>query len=147
MTLTERLNEDLKRHLKARETTKLEILRTLLAAVKNARIEKGSDLSEEEILRVIQKEVKQRKESREQFAQGGRDDLVAKEVAALELLEAYLPQQMSSEELRAIVKQCVDETGASSVKDMGRVMKAVMAKTAGRAEGSEINKLVREILG
>ncbi|MCP4373414.1 MAG: GatB/YqeY domain-containing protein, partial [Deltaproteobacteria bacterium] len=98
------------------------------------------------VLKVISTSVKQHKESIEQFKKGGREDLVAKEQAELEILEFYLPQQLSEEEINALIKEAIEEVGATSMKDMGKIMKYIMPKTQGRADGKMINQLVKKQL-
>jgi hypothetical protein len=114
--------------------------------VKNREIELGEELSDEEVIKVISTLVKQHKDSIEQFQKGGRDDLVEKEQAELGFLESYLPQQLSEEGVKALVKEAIEAVSATSMKDMGKVMKYVMPKAQGRADGKVINQLVKEYL-
>jgi len=133
--------------MKAKDTAKVSTLRLLISEIKNKEIDKRGELTDDEILAVIQKAVKQRKESIEQYEKAGRSDLVEKEKKELEILEAYLPQPLSEEELEAIIDEAIKEAQATSVKDMGKVMKIVMPKVRGRADGKIVNQKVREKLG
>ncbi len=146
MSLKERLKADMKEAMKAKDKVKLSTIRMINSLIKNAEIEKRGELTDEEIIQLLMKYAKQRKESIEMYEKGGRQDLVEKEKAELAVVESYLPKQMSEEEIREIVKQTIEEVGASSVKDMGKVMKAVMPKVKGRADGSVVNRIVKELL-
>jgi uncharacterized protein YqeY len=133
--------------MKAREQLRVATLRMLMAAVKNTEVEKLHELSDDEVLEVIVREAKRRRESIEAFKQGGRDDLVEKESGELAVLEAYLPEKLSDAELAAMVDEAIAETGASSPKQMGEVMKALMPKVRGRADGAQVSALVKSKLG
>ncbi len=146
MSLKERLKADMKEAMKAKDKVKLSTIRMINSLIKNAEIEKRGELTDEEIIQLLMKYAKQRKESIEMYEKGGRQDLVEKEKAELAVVESYLPKQMSEEEIREVVKQTIEEVGASSVKDMGKVMKAVMPKVKGRADGSVVNRIVKELL-
>lgn len=146
MSVKETLQNDIKTAMKAKNKEELEVLRFLSAAVKQKEIDGKVELGDEEVFSIIQSQLKRRKESISQFEKGGRDDLVAKEKKGVEIIERYLPEALSEEELKAIVEAAVKETGASSPQDMGKVMKAVMPKTGGRADGKVINQLVRGFL-
>lgn len=133
----------------AKDELKTSVLRLLLSAINYYEIQKGGagyEASDEDVLSVIQKEVKQRKESIEQFKAGGRQDLVDKESSELKILETYLPEQMSEEEIREIVKETISEIGTTTVADMGKVMAALMPKVKGKAEGGLVSKIVKEEL-
>lgn len=148
MTLTERVNADLASAMRAKEPNRLVALRMLKTALTNKSIEKGRDLDDHEGLQVIGTLIKQRRDSIEQFEKGGRKDLAAKEAAEIAVLEGYLPPPVSEAELADAVEAAVAETGASSPKDMGKVMKAVMAKLAGRAaDGRTVSDMVKRRLG
>jgi hypothetical protein len=125
---------------------RLDTIRFLKAALKNLEIDKKAPLAEEEILGVITKQVKQLKDSMEEFERGGRQDLVAKAQAEVEILSGYLPQQMSEAEVRDLVKQVIAEVGAQSPKDMGKVMGQLVPRTKGRADGKLVNQIVKELL-
>ncbi len=146
MGLKERLKADMKEAMKAKDKVKLSTIRMINSLIKNAEIEKRGELTDEEIIQLLMKYAKQRKESIEMYEKGGRQDLVEKEKAELAVVESYLPKQMSEDEIREIVKQTIEEVGASSIKDMGKVMKAVMPKVKGRADGSVVNRIVKELL-
>jgi uncharacterized protein YqeY len=146
MPLNDKIAADLTAAMKAKDAPRLSALRMLKAAVMNkGMVEKGRDLEDAEVLQVIASLVKQRRDSVEQFAKAGRTDLVDKETAEIAILEHYLPPAVSAEEIEAAA---IAETGASSAKDMGKVMKAVMPKLAGKnADGKAVNDAVRRKLG
>jgi hypothetical protein len=148
MLLRDKVNTDIAAAMKAKEPTRLSALRMLKAAIMNKGIEKAHDLDDTEVQQVISSLVKQRRDSIDQFAKAGRTDLVDKETAEIRILEEYLPPAASAEEIDAAIAAAVAETGASSVKDMGKVMKAVMPKLAGKhADGRAVNEAVRRRLG
>lgn len=148
MTLNEKIGSDLTAAMKAKDAARLSALRMLKAAVMNKGVEKGRDLEDAEVLQVVASLVKQRRDSIEQFAKAGRTDLVEKETGEIATLEAYLPPAVTAEEIDAAVAAAIAETGASSAKDMGKVMKAVMPKLAGKnADGRAVNEAVRRKLG
>jgi uncharacterized protein YqeY len=149
MGLSERLTEDMKAAMKAGPEAKvrLETIRFLKAAVKNVEIDKKAPLTDEEILGVITKQVKQLKDSIEEFEKGGREDLITKAQAEVAVLSAYLPQQMSADEIRDLARQIITEVGAQGPKDMGKVMGPLVARTKGRADGKLVNQIVKELLG
>ena len=148
MSLRDRLDEELKAAMKARDTMRLEALRMVLAAVQKAEKEttKGRALTDDEMIGVLTRELKVRRESMEQFQAGHRDDLVAKEEAAIAVVSEFMPQQLSEAELRALVDQAIDETGAASPRDMGKVMGWLSPKTRGRADGKVVSGLVTQAL-
>ncbi len=148
MLLRDKINGDIAAAMKSKETTRLSALRMLKAAVMNKGIEKSHDLDDAEVLQVVSSLVKQRRDSIEQFSKAGRSDLVDKETAEITILEAYLPPAASAADIDAAVADAIAETGASSVKDMGKVMKAVMPRLAGKnADGRAVNEAVRRKLG
>ena len=147
MSLQERLTEDMKAAMKAGEKDTLGVIRRAIAAMKNARIDKKADLDEQDEIKVVRSMAKQHRESIEQFRAAGREDLATKEEAELEILSVYLPPEMDEGQLDAIIDEVMAETGASSMKDMGTVIKAVMARTAGQAEGGVVSAKVKERLG
>jgi uncharacterized protein YqeY len=148
MLLRDKINGDIAAAMKAKETTRLSALRMLKAAIMNKGIEKSHDLDDPEVLQVVSTLVKQRRDSIEQFSKAGRADLVDKETAEIAVLETYLPPAASSSDIDAAITEAIAETGATSVKDMGRVMKAVMPRLAGKnADGRAINEAVRRKLG
>ncbi|WP_312093248.1 GatB/YqeY domain-containing protein [Niallia sp.] len=146
MSLLERLNNDMKQAMKNKEKDKLVVIRMIKAAIQNESIKLGRDLSEEDELSVLSREVKQRKDSLHEFEKAGREDLVDKVRAELKHVEIYMPEQLSEEELAEIVKQAITESGATSKKEMGKVMAALMPKVKGKADGSLVNKLVQQHL-
>ncbi len=146
MGLKERLINDMKEAMKAKDKVKLSTIRMINSLIKNAEIEKRGELTDDEIVSLLMKYAKQRRESIQMYEQGGRQDLVEKEKEELAIVESYLPEQMSEDEIRKIVEEVIRETGASSPKDMGIVMKNVMPKVKGKAEGSVVNRIVRELL-
>jgi Uncharacterized conserved protein, COG1610 len=146
MSLKEQIDADYKAAMKARDDLKVSVLRLLRSAIHNAEIDKQRALTDDEILGVIQSEVRKRRESIEAFQQGGRQDLVEREQAELAILESYLPKALTHEELEALVRETIREVGALSVRDMGKVMSALMPKVRGRADGREVSNLVRQIL-
>ena len=147
MSLQDRLTEDMKAAMKAGEKETLGVIRRAIAAMKNARIDKKADLDEQDEIRVVRSMAKQHKESIEQFRAAGREDLATKEEAELAILAVYLPPEMDEAQLDAIIDEVITETGASTMKDMGTVIKAVMARTAGQAEGGVVSAKVKERLG
>jgi uncharacterized protein YqeY len=143
MEIKEKMMNDLKEAMKAKDQVRLDAIRFLQAAIKNKEIDsRPNPITADDVLAVIKKMIKQRKESIEQYQNAGRTDLVEKETKELNVIEAYLPPQMSKEQVEAIVTATITELKAASVKDMGPVMKAVIAKTAGQAD----NKLVSELI-
>jgi uncharacterized protein len=144
MTFVEKVNHDISEAMRAKDQERLGPLRMLKAALMNKKVERGKDVTDSEAQQVVSTLVKQRKDSVEQFTNAGRQDLADKEKAEIAILETYLPPPVSREELEKAVDEAVRTTGASSPKDMGGVMKAVMAGLAGRnADGKLINELVR----
>jgi uncharacterized protein YqeY len=146
MALRERLSEDLKQAMRDRDVDLRDTIRFLLSAVKNAEIDKRQPLTEEEELAVLRSQAKQRRDAIEQFRAGGRDDLADKEASQLAILERYLPQQMTDEELDAFVRQGITEVGAESPKDMGRVMGLLTKRSNGRVDGTRLSSAVRAML-
>lgn len=147
--LKQKLREELKQSMLARSELKTSVLRMLLSAINYYEIQKGGanyEATDEDVLVVIQKEAKQRRDSIEQFKAAGRNDLAEKEQKELELLQAYLPTQMSEEEIKTLVKQTVSETDAMSLSDIGKVMSALMPKVKSKADGGTVSKIVKEIL-
>ncbi len=147
MGLRENIDTDLKVALKSGAKDKVSTLRMLNAALKNKQIDKRRALTEEEVIETVRSLIKQRKDSIEQFAKGGRQDLVDKESAEVIFLEAYLPQQLSREEVEGMVRDVIAKTGAQGAKDMGKVMKALIPVIGGRADGKLVSELVKHALG
>ena len=147
MSLFERIQNDMYAAMKAGEKEKSNTLRTTLAKLKDKRIEKRDDLSEAEAIKVLQTLVKQRKESVELFEKGGRPELAASENGEIDILNSYLPQMISEDEIRNIVQTVIDEVGAVSMADLGKVMPKVMERGEGLIDGKTAQQFVREILG
>jgi hypothetical protein len=146
MGLAEKLSEDLKSAMKSGDRTRTGLLRMLITRLKEARIAKRSDLDEPETYRVIKKEIRGRQEAIELFEKGGRADLAQREKAEIEILKSYLPPALSEEEVRALALDAVKEAEAGSPRDLGRVMKILMPRVAGRAEGAHLSKVVKRLL-
>jgi uncharacterized protein YqeY len=148
MGLKETIISDMTAAMKAKDADKLSTLRMVKANLMNRQIDKGSELTDEEVQKALQSLVKQRRDSIEQYENAGRSELAAKEQAELSVIEAYLPQAATLEEIEAAVDEAVAESGASSMKDMGAVMKAAQAKLAGKsADGKAVSEAVRAKLG
>ncbi len=145
--LKKKINDDVKAAMKSGDTVRRSTLRLLLSAINNAEIAKQAALEDADILGIIAKEVKNRQESIDAFKQGNRPDLVEKETAEQAILRAYLPAQLSRDEVMAAAKEVVAAVGAAGPGDKGRVMKELMPKLKGRADGKEINEVVTELLG
>ena len=146
MSLEERLVEEMKQALKSNDKLRLSTIRMIRSALKNKEIELRKKLEDEEVVKVIQAMVRKGEESVEQFQIGGRMDLVEKEKKEIEILKSFLPQPLSQEEILKIIDQSIQETQVSSLKDIGKVMKSVMPKIGGKADGKLINQLVKERL-
>ncbi|AHL72131.1 GatB/YqeY domain-containing protein [Bacillus altitudinis] len=147
MSLLEQLNSDMKLFMKNREKDKLIVIRMVKASLQNEAIKlKKDSLTGDEELTVLSREIKQRKDSLHEFSKANRLDLVDKVQKEIDILDVYLPEQLSEEELQAVVKETIAETGASSKADMGKVMSAIMPKVKGKADGAVINRLVSEQL-
>lgn len=146
MSIKERLKTDLITAMKAKEQPKVDCIRFVNAAIKKVEVDTRKDLDDTAVSGILQNLAKQRRDSIDQFRKGGREDLATKEEAELALLQNYLPKQMSAEDLGKLVEGVIAETGAKGMKDMGNVMKAVMAKAAGAAEGGAVSAMVKQKL-
>ena len=146
MTLLTSLQDDLKAAMRAGDVTSRETIRMTIAALKNRRIEAGADLDEGTELQVLTKQVKSREDSVEQYDAAGRKDLADKERAEIEVLRRYLPEQLNEDEVRTLVQQVIADQGLSSKKEMGQVMKAIMAEHRGKVDGKLVQKLASELL-
>ncbi len=144
--LKQKLMDDLKQAMKGGDEVKRSVIRLVMAAIKNAEIARHAALSDADILGIIAKEGRQRQESIESFKQGNRHDLVAQEEAELAILKAYLPRQLTREEIMAEARRVIDEVGAVGLNDKGKVMPKLIAELKGRADGREINAVVTELL-
>ncbi len=148
MTLKERLNEDMKTAMKEREAGKerLSVIRLIRAAVKNLEIERGHELSDEEVLEVLAREVKQRRDAIIEYQKADRPDFVASLEREIEIVLGYMPKQMSADEIRALAKEVIAQTGVKDAKEIGKVMGVLMPKVKGKADGKLVNQIVRELL-
>jgi len=147
MGIREQIDADIKVAMKAGDKDKVSALRMLSAALKNKQIDKRAPLVDSEVLDSVRSLIKQRKDSIEQFAKGGRQDLVDKETTEVAILEVYLPQQLGREEVEKLVREAIAQTGAQGAKDMGKVMKALVPLLAGRADNKLVSELVKNSLG
>lgn len=146
MNLKERLNQDLRDAMRAGDTLRRDVLRYLLSAVHNAEIDAGRELDDAGVIAVIQRQVKQRRDSIEEYRKGGRQDLVDKEEAEAAILQSYLPARLSRDEVVAAARAAIEELGARGPADKGRVMPVLIERLRGRAEGRVINEVVTELL-
>jgi len=149
MTLLATLKEDLKSSLKAKQQTKLNVLRQLLASIKNSAIEIGKaedQLDEQEVIKALKKEAKKRKDSIESFKQGGRQELAQQEQQELDIINTYLPQELGEDEIKKVVQEVVSNMGEITPSDFGNIMKEVMAKLNGQADGKLVSQLVKQQL-
>ncbi len=144
--LLEKLQDEMKKALKSGEKERLSVIRMLISEIKKVQIDKKKELTDEEIIQILQRYAKQRKEAIQQYKKANREDLVEKEERELEIVQEFLPEPLSKEEIEKIVEEVIKETGASSMKDMGKVMKTVMEKVKGRAEGSIVSQIVKSKL-
>ncbi|MGO3780925.1 MAG: GatB/YqeY domain-containing protein, partial [Enterococcus viikkiensis] len=140
------LNEDMKQAMRAKDKESLQVIRMLKASIQNEQIKKGQDLNEEEELTVLSREMKQRRDSLTEFEKADRTDLADKVKKEIVIVENYLPAQLNEEEIRAIVQEAITKTGATSPKEFGKVMGAVMPKVKGKADGNQVNAVVKELL-
>ncbi|HHO65243.1 MAG TPA: GatB/YqeY domain-containing protein, partial [Epsilonproteobacteria bacterium] len=146
MSLKEQIKNDIKEAMRAKDTAKRDTLRNLNAAIKQIEVDERRELSDADVEAVLMKYAKQREDAKAQFADAGRDDLVAKEEAELAIVKSYLPEPLSDAELETIIKEIIVQTGAESMKDMGKVMGAAKAKVGSRADGGTISKMVKGLL-
>ena len=147
MTLQEKIQLDLAAAMRSKDALRLSVLRMMKSAVKNKEIDKMRPLEEGEVTGVLNTLIKQRKDSVEQFRKGGREELALKEEAEIKVIEEYLPAAASEDEMRRAIEEAIQETGAASMKDMGKVMKATQTRLAGKTvDGSRVSQLVKEKL-
>ena len=146
MSLIDQLNSDLKESMKSGDKFRTEVLRGLKSAVRYAEIEARGEMSDQDVAAVLAKQAKQRRDSIDEFKKGGREDLVERESAELAILETYLPEQMSEDDIRTTVEAAIAELGVTDMKGMGQVMKRVMSDLQGQADGKIVNQIVRECL-
>ncbi|WP_096201313.1 GatB/YqeY domain-containing protein [Bacillus sp. FJAT-45350] len=146
MSLLDRLNQDMKEAMKNKDKQKLSVIRMVKSSLQNEQIKFGRELTEDDSLTVLNRELKQRKDSLHEFEKAGREDLAAQLQNELAILEHYMPEQLSEEEVSTIVKETIGEVGATSKADMGKVMGAIMPKVKGKADGGLVNRLVQQHL-
>jgi uncharacterized protein YqeY len=144
--LKAKLNQDLKEALKAKDEVKLRTVRMLLAAIKNFEVEKMGPAKDEEIFQIMSKEIKKRQEAIEMYEKGGRPDLAQAEKQEIEVIQSYMPNQLSEEEIRELARKVISEMNLKSPKDVGTAMKVIMPQVKGRADGKLVNKIVSELL-
>ena len=147
MSLKARISDDMKSAMKAGDKDRLKVVRLILAAIKQVEVDKRIELDDAAVLGVLEKMVKQRRDSVEQFQKGNRDDLAQIELSEIAVLEDYLPEQLSDDELDAMIDEVIGTTGAESIRDMGKVMGAIKAKAAGRADMGAVGARVKAKLG
>jgi uncharacterized protein YqeY len=146
MNLSDRLTDEMKQAMKDKDKLKLSTIRMVRSSIQNTEIELKRSLFEDEILQILSREIKQRKDSLQEFKKAGRDDLVDNLAAEIDIISKYLPEQLTEEDIQEIVRQTIQELGASSKADMGKVMGALMPKTKGRADGKLVNQIVLQFL-
>ena len=146
MSLLTTLNEDMKQAMRAKDKESLQVIRMLKASIQNEQIKKGQELDDEEELTVLSREMKQRRDSLTEFEKADRTDLADKVKKEIVIVEKYLPAQLSEAGIRAIVQEAITKTGATSSKEFGKVMGAVMPKVKGKADGNQVNAIVKELL-
>lgn len=146
INLKEQIQNDMKAAMRAHEKQKLDVIRFLLAAIKRREVDEKITLNNEQVLSIIEKQTKQLKDALNQFEKAGRDDLAQKEAFGLKILQAYLPEQLSDQELDTIVKSAVAETKATSMRDMGQVMAAIKPKIQGRADMGKVSTMIKALL-
>lgn len=146
MSLLTTLNEDMKQAMRAKDKESLQVIRMLKASIQNEQIKKGQELDDEEELTVLSREMKQRRDSLTEFEKADRTDLADKVKKEIVIVEKYLPAQLSEAEIRAIVQEAITKTGATSSKEFGKVMGAVMPKVKGKADGNQVNAIVKGLL-
>ncbi len=146
LTLNQQIAQDLKEAMKSKDTPRLSCLRMLRAGVKNVQVEKGHELSDEEVQAVISSLIRKGKEAAHEFRRGGREDLALKEEHEIDILYKYLPQQLSPEQIEATIREVISELSAQGPKDMGKVMKASMVRMAGQAQGKEVSEIAKRLL-
>ncbi|RMA97023.1 GatB/YqeY domain-containing protein [Hydrogenothermus marinus] len=146
MPILQDLQNEMKQALKSGDKERLSVIRMLVSEIKKFQIDSKKELTDEEIIQVLQRYAKQRKEAAKQYREAGREDLAQKEEKEYEIVSSFLPEQLTEEEIKKIVEETIKEVGASSIKDMGKVMQAVMPKVKGRADGSVVSKIVKEKL-
>lgn len=145
--LKEQLVNDMKNAMREKDSARLEVIRMLRAAIQRKEVDDRIELDDDQVLAVIQKQIKQANDSITQFTKGGRDDLADKEKFGLEVMQAYMPEQLSEEDLQKLVAEAISKTGASSVKDMGKVIGMLKPKVQGRADMGQLSQMIKSSLG
>jgi len=146
MSLKQRLTDELKNAMKNKDQLRKNVITMIRADIKQIEVDKRVELTDDDVIDIIAKQAKQRRDSMEEFAKGGRQDLVDQAKQEVDVLMEYLPEQLSDEEIEKIIKEVVTETGATSMKDMGKIMAAAMPKLKGKADGKVVNQIVKKIL-
>ncbi|MBU5675668.1 GatB/YqeY domain-containing protein [Alkaliphilus sp. MSJ-5] len=146
MSLKERLADQLKNAMKNKDQLRKNVITMIRADIKQIEVDKRVELTDEEVIEIISKQAKQRRDSIEEFKKGGREDLVEQAAQEVDVLMEYLPEQLSEEEIETIIKEVIADTGATSMKDMGKIMATAMPKLKGRTDGKVVNQIVRKIL-
>jgi hypothetical protein len=146
MTLSERLNEDMKQAMKSQDKFRLSVIRMIRSSIKNIEIDQRRTLDDGEVIDILSREIKQRKDALQEFEKAGRSDLVESAQAEIAIISEYLPKQLTEEELQSIIQETIREVGASSKADLGKVMSALMPRIKGRADGKLVNRLVQQQL-
>jgi uncharacterized protein len=147
VSLIHQLDQDMKAAMKQKDKETLSTIRMVRSSIKKVEIDNRGELSEDQVLEILVREIKQRKDSLQEYEKASREDLATKEKREIEILSAYLPAQLTEEELLEIVKKAIADTGATSKKEMGKVMGVVVPLTKGRADGKKVNQLVQQLLG
>ncbi|RLA70554.1 MAG: GatB/YqeY domain-containing protein [Epsilonproteobacteria bacterium] len=147
MLLKDQIRNDIKEAMKAKKTERRDALRLLSSAMKQIEVDERKDLSDDDVIKIIQKQVKQRNDAASQYKDAGRDDLYDKEIAEIKIYEPYLPAQMDDAELEAAIQSIIEKSGATSMKEMGKVMGAASAELSGKADGKRISSCVKQLLG
>jgi len=146
MSLKDKIKADIKEAMRAKDVTKRDTLRNLNTAIKQVEVDERRELNDSEVEAILTKYLKQREDALKQFKEANREDLVAKEEAEIAIVKAYLPEPLSDEELKSLVEEVAKELGATSMKDMGKVMGAIKSKVGSRADGGKVNKFFKEII-
>ena len=146
-TLTTRITDDVKTAMRSKDKARLGVLRLITAAIKQIEVDQRISLDDDQVIAVLEKMLKQRKDSIEQFSKAGRDELVAQEASEIEIIQEYLPEQLSDDELSGMINEAISATSAASMKDMGKVMGMLKPKLAGRADMGKVSKIIKSKLG
>ena len=145
-TLTTRITDDVKAAMRSKDKDRLGVLRLITAAIKQIEVDQRITLDDDQVIGVLEKMLKQRKDSIEQFSKAGRDELVAQEASEIEIIQQYLPEQLSEDELKSLIDEAISTTGAASMKDMGKVMGTLKPKLAGRADMGLVSRIIKDQL-